>query len=57
MSVGVEKSDPTGRSRNIPSRGPGMAAFPRRHAIKETGRRGLPAKAVLRCALLKKHHS
>jgi transposase, IS5 family len=27
----------------------------RRHGIKETGRRGLPAEAVLRCALLKQH--
>jgi transposase, IS5 family len=27
----------------------------RRHGVKETGRRGLPAEAVLRCALLKQH--
>jgi len=27
----------------------------RRHAVKETGRQGLPAEAVLRCALLKQH--
>ena len=27
----------------------------RRHGIKETGRLGLPAEAVLRCALLKQH--
>jgi IS5 family transposase len=27
----------------------------RRHAIQETGRRGLPAEAVLRCALLKQY--
>ena len=25
----------------------------RRHGLRETGRRGLPAEAVLRCALLK----
>ena len=25
----------------------------RRHGVRETGRRGLPAEAVLRCALLK----
>ncbi len=27
----------------------------RRHGVKETGRRGLPAEAVLRCGLLKQH--
>ena len=27
----------------------------RRHQVKETGRQGLPAEAVLRCALLKQH--
>jgi IS5 family transposase len=27
----------------------------RRHGLKETGRQGLPAEAVLRCALLKQH--
>ena len=27
----------------------------RRHGVKETGREGLPAKSVLRCALLKQH--
>ena len=27
----------------------------RRHGLKETGREGLPAEAVLRCALLKQH--
>ena len=27
----------------------------RRHGLRETGRRGLPAEAVLRCALLKQH--
>lgn len=27
----------------------------RRHGVKETGRRGLPAEAVLRCAVLKQH--
>src|SRR5918994_6080700 len=27
----------------------------RRHGIKPTGRQGLPAEAVLRCALLKQH--
>lgn len=27
----------------------------RRHGVKETGRAGLPAEAVLRCALLKQH--
>jgi transposase, IS5 family len=27
----------------------------RRHGVKETGRHGLPAEAVLRCALLKQH--
>ncbi len=27
----------------------------RRHGVKETGRQGLPAEAVLRCALLKQH--
>ncbi|MDK1390154.1 transposase, partial [Sinorhizobium sp. 8-89] len=26
-----------------------------RHGLKETGREGLPAEAVLRCALLKQH--
>ena len=26
-----------------------------RHGVKETGREGLPAEAVLRCALLKQH--
>lgn len=35
---------------------PGLVAEDlRRHAVKETGRRGLPAEAVLRCALLKQH--
>src|SRR5260370_25175602 len=27
----------------------------RRHGVKETGRPGLPAESVLRCALLKQH--
>ena len=27
----------------------------RRHGVQETGRHGLPAKAVLRCALLKQY--
>src|SRR5258708_32975353 len=27
----------------------------RRHGLRETGRRGLPAEAVLRCAALKQH--
>ena len=27
----------------------------RRHGVKETGRESLPAKSVLRCALLKQH--
>jgi hypothetical protein len=27
----------------------------RRHGVKETGRGGLPAESVLRCALLKQH--
>jgi IS5 family transposase len=27
----------------------------RRHGLRETGRQGLPAEAVLRCALLKQH--
>jgi transposase, IS5 family len=27
----------------------------RRHGVKQTGRKGLPAEAVLRCALLKQH--
>jgi IS5 family transposase len=27
----------------------------RRHGVKETGRKGLPAESVLRCALLKQH--
>ena len=27
----------------------------RRHGVKETGREGLPAEAVLRCAVLKQH--
>ena len=27
----------------------------RRHGVRETGRHGLPAEAVLRCALLKQH--
>src|SRR5580700_6284773 len=27
----------------------------RRHSVKETGRRGLPAESVLRCGLLKQH--
>ena len=27
----------------------------RRHSVKETGRRGLSAKSVLRCGLLKQH--
>ena len=30
-----------------------MAGDLRRHGLRETGRRGLPAEAVLRCALLK----
>jgi transposase, IS5 family len=35
---------------------PGLVAGDlRRHQVKETGRRGLPAEAVLRCALLKQH--
>ncbi len=32
-----------------------VAADLRRHGVKETGRHGLPAEAVLRCALLKQH--
>ena len=32
-----------------------VAADLRRHGIKATGRQGLPAEAVLRCALLKQH--
>jgi IS5 family transposase len=32
-----------------------VAAELRRHGVKETGRQGLPAEAVLRCALLKQH--
>jgi transposase, IS5 family len=32
-----------------------VAADLRRHGVKETGRRGLPAESVLRCALLKQH--
>ena len=32
-----------------------VAADLRRHGVKETGRQGLPAEAVLRCALLKQH--
>ena len=32
-----------------------VAADLRRHGVKETGREGLPAEAVLRCALLKQH--
>ena len=27
----------------------------RRHGVKQTGREGLPAESVLRCALLKQH--
>lgn len=27
----------------------------RRHGVKETGRKGLPAESVLRCALLKQY--
>jgi IS5 family transposase len=35
---------------------PGLVAGDlRRHRVKEKGRRGLPAEAVLRCALLKQH--
>ena len=35
---------------------PGLvAADLRRHGVKQTGRQGLPAEAVLRCALLKQH--
>jgi len=32
-----------------------VAANLRRHALKDTGRHGLTAEAVLRCALLKQH--
>lgn len=32
-----------------------VAADLRRHGVKETGRRGLPAESVLRCAVLKQH--
>ena len=32
-----------------------VAADLRRHGVKETGRQGLPAEAVLRCAVLKQH--
>jgi transposase, IS5 family len=32
-----------------------VAADLRRHGVKETGRHGLPAEAVLRCAVLKQH--
>jgi IS5 family transposase len=32
-----------------------VAADLRRHGLKETGRRGLPAESVLRCAVLKQH--
>jgi transposase, IS5 family len=32
-----------------------VAADLQRHGVKETGRHGLPAEAVLRCALLKQH--
>ena len=32
-----------------------VAADLRQHGVKETGRPGLPAEAVLRCALLKQH--
>ncbi|TIR47613.1 MAG: transposase, partial [Mesorhizobium sp.] len=32
-----------------------VAADLRRHGVKETGREGLPAEAVLRCALPKQH--
>jgi transposase, IS5 family len=32
-----------------------VAADLHRHGVKETGRHGLPAEAVLRCALLKQH--
>jgi transposase, IS5 family len=32
-----------------------VAADLRRHGVKETGRQGLPAESVLRCALLKQH--
>jgi IS5 family transposase len=32
-----------------------VAADLRRHRVKATGRRGLPAESVLRCALLKQH--
>jgi IS5 family transposase len=32
-----------------------VAADLRRHGVKATGRQGLPAEAVLRCALLKQH--
>jgi IS5 family transposase len=32
-----------------------IAADLRRHSLKETGRQGLPAESVLRCAVLKQH--
>ena len=32
-----------------------VARDPRRHGLRQTGREGLPAEAVLRCALLKQH--
>jgi Transposase domain (DUF772) len=32
-----------------------VAADLRRHGVKETGRQGLPAQSVLRCAVLKQH--
>jgi transposase, IS5 family len=32
-----------------------VAADLRRHGVKETGRHGLPAESVLRCAVLKQH--
>src|SRR5688572_30087387 len=32
-----------------------VAADLRRHGVKETGREGLPAEAVIRCALLKQY--
>ena len=36
----------------------GLVAADLRHdGVQETGRRGLPAEAVLRCALLKQHRS
>jgi IS5 family transposase len=34
-----------------------VAADLRRHGVKETGRHGLPAESVLRCAVLKQYGS